>query len=140
MLRNRILVSSLALLLCLAAVDAYGKATHFELGMFPQPMLSAPGGLEPEASGRAIFNLAKGAGKTIVQLNCKDLTPDVEYTVFVYYSARWHKVGTFVAKQNGSGTLHLDIPTDLTSTVTVGINKIVNGHTKTVLMSFPWPP
>jgi hypothetical protein len=126
-------------LLWLAGGDiAHGKATHFELGMFPQPLLRKPEGLEPDASGRAIFNLAKGAGKTIVQMNCKGLTPDIEYTAFVFHTGRWHEVGKFVAKKNGTGTLHLDLPAEINNTVRVGVNREINGRTWTVLMSIMW--
>ena len=138
MIRKRLVVTLLGFLWFFAGSVAYGKATHFELGMFPQPLLREPEGLEPEASGRAIFNLAKGAGKTIVQLNCKGLTADVEYTAFVFHSGTWHEVGKFVAKKNGTGILHLDLPADITDTVRVGVNREINGRTWTVLMSIMW--
>ena len=86
---------------------------------------------EPDASGHAILNYAKGADKTEVQVNCWGLMPDSEYTVYLK-AATWHPVGTFTTRKNGSGNLHAKLPGDHSGHLPVAVNN-TDGYT--VLMS-----
>ncbi len=47
-------------------------------------MLEPVNGIESDrATGRAILNFAKGRNKTIIQLNCRRLTPGADYDVYI---------------------------------------------------------
>jgi hypothetical protein len=82
------------------------------------------GSLEPFASGQAVLNYAKGADNTEVQVNCWDLTPGTEYTVYLR-DGGWYSIGTFVTRRNGSGNLHVRLPGDVSGNLSVAVNNTV---------------
>jgi len=117
MLRKKALLICLAaVVLCVAGV-ALAKAVKVDL------LPTDPS--EPDASGKAVLNYAKGADKTEIQVNCAGLTPGAEYTVWIgTVGGPWTNVGTFVARKNGTGNLHARPGGDL-SELTVGVNRDV---------------
>lgn len=117
MLRKKALLICLAaVVLCVAGI-ALAKAVKVDL------LPTDP--LEPDASGKAVLNYAKGEDKTEIQVNCSGLTPGEEYTVWIgTVGGPWMNVGTFVARKNGTGNLHARPAGDL-SELTVGVNKDV---------------
>ena len=125
MLRKKaLLVCLAAVVLCVAGV-ALAKAVKVEL--LPCPA-AAP--LEPDASGKAMLNYAKGADKTEIQVNCSGLTPGEEYTVYI--GSPWEVIGTFVARNNGTGNLHARPGGDQSGRLPVAVNNSAN---QTVLLS-----
>ena len=120
-----------ALLICLAAVvlcvAGIALAAAVKVELLPYPA-AAP--LEPDASGQAVLNYAKGADKTEIQVNCAGLTPGEGYTVYI--GSPWEVIGTFVARKNGSGNLHARPDGDQSGRLPVAVNK---GLYTTVLLS-----
>jgi len=92
-----------ALLICLAAVvlcvAGIALAEAVKLTLVP-----VDGGPDPDGSGRAVLNYAKGEDKTIIQVNCWELTPGDEYGVNLANGKG--PVGRVVAKKNGTITVH----------------------------------
>jgi len=75
---------------------------------------------EPDASGQAVLNYAEGADKTEIQVNCSGLTPGAEYTVYI--GSPWEVIGTFVARNNGTGNLHARPDGDQSERLPVAVN------------------
>lgn len=130
MLRKKnVLICLAAVVLCVAGI-ALAAAVKVELMPYANPGADP---LEPDASGQAVLNYAKGADKTEIQVNCSGLTPGEEYTVWIgTVGGPWTNVGTFTAKKNGTGNLHAREDGDLhahpagdLSGLTVGVNKDV---------------
>jgi hypothetical protein len=122
------------ILICLGAVVfsiaglALAAAVKVALVPYDNPVI---GIAEPDASGHAILNYAKGADKTEVQVNCWGLSQEGEYTVYLKPSG-WLKIGTFTLRRNGSGNLHVFLEGDLSGATPVAVN---NPDGFTVLMS-----
>jgi len=124
MLRKKALLICLAaVVLCVAGI-ALAKAVKVELLPYPA---AAP--LEPDASGQAILNYAKGEDKTEIQVNCSGLTPGAEYTVYIGGGSTWEDIGTFIARKNGTGNLHARPDEDQS-----GLSVAVNTGGATVLL------
>jgi len=119
-----------ALLICLAAVvlcvAGIALAAAVKVDLLPFP---AADPLEPDASGKAVLNYAKGADKTEIQVNCAGLTPGAEYTVYI--GSPWEVIGTFVARKNGTGNLHARPDGDQSGRLPVAVNNAAN---QTVLL------
>lgn len=95
------LLASIMILAVFAGV-ALGAAVKLSLG-------PAPLGDEPDASGRAVLNYAKGEDKTVIQVNGEGLTPGETYQVRV---APLMIVGEGVALPNGKLTVHGELQGD----------------------------
>ena len=113
--KKRVLILFATILVCVAGL-ALAKAVKVELMPYPA---AAP--LEPDASGHAILNYAKGQDKTIVQVNCWDLKPDTEYTVYLN-DGGFYVIGNFTTRKNGSGNLHVSIAGDVSADLPVAVN------------------
>ena len=102
-------------LICLVGVILCGTgialAAAVKVELAPYPAASP---IEPQASGRMVLNYAKGADKTVVQLNCWGLMPESEYTVYLSPDSgiTWENIGTFTTRKNGTGNLHVALPGD----------------------------
>ena len=109
------LVCVLAIVLGVTGV-ALAKAVKVELAPY--------GSLEPDASGHAILNYAKGADKTEVQVNCWDLTPETEYTVYLSPDdgGSYYAIGTFTTDSSGEGNLHAKLAGDVSGDLPVAVN------------------
>jgi len=123
--KKQVLMCLAAAVLCLAGI-ALAKAVKVELEPYPA---AAP--LEPDASGHAVLNYAKGQDKTIVQVNCWGLMPAAEYTVYLNDGA-FYAIGTFTTRKNGSGNLHVSLDGDASGHLPVAVNNAANA---TVLLS-----
>jgi hypothetical protein len=115
-------------LVCLAAVILCGtgivlaKAVKVQLLPFP-----ADDPAEPDASGRAVLNYAKGADKTEIQVNCWGLTPNSDYTLWISADGNtFVQVGAFTADEYGDGCVHARVQGDV-SGYTVAVNAAGGG-------------
>ena len=116
MLRKKVLLTCLAaVVLCVAGI-ALAKAVKVALVPYNNPVI---GLAEPDASGHAILNYAKGDDKTEIQVNCWGLSQEGDYNVFLNWSAP--SIGTFTLRNNGSGNLHVFVTGDV-SQATVQVN------------------
>ena len=77
--------------------------------------------IDEDASGHAILNYAKGADRTEVQLNCKGLEPQTEYTVYLNEGG-WNAIGTFTTRKNGTGNFHVKLEGDHSGASQVAVN------------------
>ena len=102
----------MAILFCMSGVALAAAA---------KVKLEAYGGLLPDASGHAVLNYAKGADKTIVQVNCWDLAPSTNYTVYLN-DGSWYVVGTFTSDGSGEGHLHVSLSGNRAGDVPVAVN------------------
>ena len=116
--KTSLLVCLAAVALCAAAI-ALAKAVKVEL---------RPCGSEPDASGQAVLNYAKGANKTEIQVNCWGLTPEADYIVYVAEEA----IGTFTTGRNGSGNVHVSLDGDLSGLRPIDVGNLLG---QTVLSS-----
>ena len=124
MLRKKeLLICLAAVVLCVAGI---ALAAAVKVDLLPYPP-AAP--QEPDASGQAVLNYAKGADKTEIQVNCAGLTPGAEYTVYI--GTPWEVIGTFVARKNGTGNLHARPDGDQSGRLPVAVNNAAN---QTVLL------
>jgi len=118
MLRKKnVLICLAAVVLCVAGI-ALAAAVKVELMPYAYPGAEP---IEPDASGQAVLNYAKGADKTEIQVNCRGLTPGEEYTVYI--GSPWEVIGTFIARKNGSGNLHARPDGDQSGRLPVAVNK-----------------
>ena len=122
--KNVIWVCLIAFVLATAGV-AFAKAVKVVL---------APTGVEPDASGRAVLNYAKGKDKTEFQVNCWGLTAETEYTVYLKPGGTWKAIGTFTTDEYGEGHLHAKLPGNESASVPVAVN---NTATNTTVLMGP---
>ena len=121
MLRKKALLICLAaVVLCVAGI-ALAAAVKVELLPYAYPGADP---LEPDAAGQAVLNYAKGADKTEIQVNCSGLTPGEGYTVYI--GSPWEVIGTFVARNNGTGNLHVRPDGDQSGRLPVAVNNSAN--------------
>ena len=73
MWKKSVVICITAIVLCVGGI-ALAKAVKLTL----VPVDDSP---DPDGSGRAVLNYAKGEDKTIIQVNCRGLTPGGEYGV-----------------------------------------------------------
>ena len=118
-------------LMCLAAVILCG--TGIALAAAVKVHLMPYNAIEPDASGRAVLNYAKGADKTEVQVNCWGLMPDEMYTVWLSPDGgtSYHPIGSFTTDEYGEGNLHAKLPGDHSGHLPVAVN---NAGNATVLL------
>ena len=117
--------SALICLVALLAIPGIALAAAVKVQLAPW----APNGpIEPDASGKANLNYAKGADKTIVQVNCWALMPEAEYTVYLSpdFPAEWNMIGTFTTDAEGEGHLHVFLPGDQSHPEAVAVNNAAN--------------
>lgn len=107
MLRKRLVVTCLVgLVLCTTGL-ALAKAVKVDL-----VSTSKMAGV----SGKAILNYAKGADVTQIQVNCRGLKPETEYTVFLSVRVGMDiKAGTFKVQEDGTGSCHAAIDGDVSA-------------------------
>ena len=124
--KSNLLIYLTTVVLCVAGI-ALAKAIKVDLTPY--------GSVEPNASGHAVLNYAKGADKTMVQMNCWDLTSNTKYTVYLFYDdgsgVDWYTIGTFTTRKNGSGNLHVFLEGHTSGDVAVAVN---NPSDETVLL------
>ena len=113
MLRKQFILICLGVVVLSVAGIALAKAVKVELVPY--------GTAEPDASGHAILNYAKGADKTEVQVNCWRLTPNTNYTVYLK-NGGFYAVGDFTTRKNGSGNLHVRLMGDRSGDLPVAVN------------------
>ena len=117
-------VAVMAVLLCVCGIEL---AAAVKVDLLPLPGSVAP---EPDASGHAVLNYAKGADKTEVQVNCWDLTSETEYTVYLCAPGpEWYEIGSFTTRKNGNGNLHVRLPGDHSAHLPVAVNNAAAGAT-----------
>ena len=114
MLRRKLVSICLVALILGVTGIALAKAVKVELAPY--------GTLEPDASGHAILNYAKGADKTEVQVNCWGLTPETEYTVYLNDGVDYYAIGTFTTDSSGDGHLHAKLEGDASGDLPVAVN------------------
>ena len=117
----------IGLVIALVAGIALAKAVKVDLLPYPDDPI------EPDASGRAVLNYAKGADKTEVQINCRGLMSETEYTVYLYdvENADFYSIGTFTTRKNGTGNFHTKLDGDRSGELPVAVNNPAN---QTVLL------
>ena len=125
MLRRSLMLISLAVFVLAGAGIALAAAVKVDL--LPYPVANP---IEPDASGRAVLNYAKGSDKTVAQVNCWGLTPESEYMVYLK-DGGWYAIGTFTTRKNGSGNLHVFLEGDHSGHLPVAVNNAAN---QTVLL------
>ena len=113
----------------IASVAGVALAKAVKVELVPWSDSVAP---EPDASGHAILNYAKGADKTEVQVNCWGLTPETDYTVYLN-NGSWYSIGTFTTNGYGDGNLHVKLAGDASGDQPVAVNN--SELNATVLMS-----
>ena len=118
-------IAIVALVVCCS----YALAAAVKVALVPYAYPDADP-TEPDASGHAVLNYAKGADKTEVQINCWDLTPGEEYTVYLN-DGGYYDIGTFTTRKNGSGNLHVSLDGDHSASLLVAVN---NAGNSTVLL------
>ena len=128
MLRKQFILICLGVVVLSVAGIALAAAVKVALVPYAHPGNDPT---EPDASGHAILNYAKGADKTEVQVNCKGLSQEGEYTVYLKPSG-WLAIGTFTLRKNGTGNLHVSLEGDLSGAMPVAVNY---GLYDTVLIS-----
>ena len=106
----------IATVLCASGIAV---AAAVKIALVPYP--AAPGVAEPDASGQTILNYAKGKDKTEVQVNCWGLTPGTEYVVYAKPGG-WQAIGSFTARKNGSGNVHVRLDGDFSGALPVAVN------------------
>ena len=121
MLRRRNMLIWLAAVTVSLAGMAQAKAVKQELL-----------GEDEQVLGKAKLNYAKGANKTEIQLNCRSLEPETEYTVLLFEFddegevAEWFELGSFTTNKKGKGKLHARVDGDV-SERTIVIGSFVGG-------------
>ena len=125
--KNIILICLVAFVLATAGI-AFAKAVKVILEPYAY---AGEDPIEPDASGRAMLNHAKGKDKTEVQVNCWGLVAEAEYTVYLKPGGAWKAVGTFTADEEGEGHLHARLPGNESASLPVAVN---NDQNKTVLL------
>ena len=120
--KKRVLILFATILVCVAGL-ALAKAVKVELMPYPP---AAP--LDPNASGHAILNYAKGQDKTIVQVNCWNLKPETGYTVYLS-NGGFYSIGDFTTRKNGSGNLHVSLEGDVSADLPVAVNDTASNLT-----------
>ncbi len=126
--KNRAIMCVATVVLCVATV-ALAKAVRVELKPYPE---EAPA--EPGASGYAVLNYAKGADKTVVEVNCRGLMAETEYKVYLEKDEDFYEIGSFTTRRNGSGNLHVELETDVSVDMPVAVN---NAESDTTVLLGP---
>lgn len=129
MLRKSIVWVCLFAFVLSAAGIAFAAAVKVTLAPYAYPNQDPD---EPDASGRAVLNYAKGKDKTEVQVNCWGLTPNTECWVWIDLGG-WQEIGTFTTDESGEGHLHAKLPGDVSGATQVAVN---TPKFRTVLL---WP-
>jgi hypothetical protein len=119
---TKLVALAMALMVLGGAGTAMAKAVRVDLGPFP-----ADDPVEPDAWGRAVLNYAKGAQKTIVQVNVWGLMPNATYTLYLFAEGPGFHIGAhFMTDEEGEGHIHLAIPGNHSMHLPVAINNADN--------------
>jgi len=97
---------------------AFAAAVKIALNPYP-----AAEPVDPDASGKAVLNWAKGKDKTEIQVNCWGLDPEAEYTVYIapVEAGPYTELGTFTTDESGEGSFHARVDGDVSGWV-VAVN------------------
>jgi|GEM_PF-3262261 len=116
MLRKSIIWVCLVSFVLATAGIAFAAAVKVILSPYP-----ADDPIEPDATGRAVLNYAKGKDKTEVQVNCWGLTPNSDYRLWLYLGG-WKRVDVFTTDEDGEGHLHAKLSGDVSGATKVAVN------------------
>ena len=108
MLRKKALLICLAaVVLCVAGI-ALAKAVKVDL---QNPAALPADDPDAGATGRAVLNYAKGADKTVVQINCQGLSPGATYVAGIIGGGRFPD--KYIALPNGKLVIHATMTGDI---------------------------